>query len=76
MLAGEYGKGGRMIRGDEKITLQEIEEFMSQISFTKGPKVTKKDLGKYLGAFPQKQIPGKEAPKANRSQVNFLMDGR
>jgi len=21
MLAGEYGKGGRMIRGDEKITL-------------------------------------------------------
>jgi hypothetical protein len=29
MLAGEYGKGGRMIRGDEKITLHEIEEFMS-----------------------------------------------
>jgi len=50
---------------------------MSQISFTKGPKVTKKDLGKYLSAFPQKQHPGKEIDaKASRSQVNFLMDGR
>ena len=50
---------------------------MSQISFTKGPKVTKKDLGKYLSAFPQKQHPGKEIDaKASRSQVNFLLDGR
>jgi len=29
MKAGEHSNGGRMIRGDEKITLQEIEEFMT-----------------------------------------------
>ena len=79
MIAGESSKGGRLIRGDEKISLQEIDEFMTQISAIKAPKVNKKDLSKYLSAFPQKHIPGKEQiqdPKANRSQVNFLMDGK
>ena len=60
MIAGESSKGGRLIRGDEKISLQEIDEFMTQISAIKAPKVNKKDLSKYLSAFPQKHIPGKE----------------
>lgn len=50
--AGESSKGGRMIRGDEKISLEEIEEFMTQISALKAPKVQRKDLTRYLNAFP------------------------
>lgn len=31
-LAGENMTGGRMVRGDQKITLKEIEDFMIEIS--------------------------------------------
>jgi 7-keto-8-aminopelargonate synthetase-like enzyme len=67
MKAGESSKGGRMIRGDEKITLQEIEEFMSQISLAKIPKIHRKDLMKYLNSFPQKHTAGKNAAAEAKS---------
>ena len=77
-LAGESTGGGRMVRGDEKISLQEIEAFMSEISEFKAHKVTKKDLRNYLGAFPQKTAPGKEPgeTKVKKSDINFLMNGK
>ena len=77
-----------MVRGDTKITLQEIEEFMKEISAFKAHKVNKKELRQYLDAFPQPNIPepvvqtGKNAPikedpeKARKQEVNFLMNGK
>ena len=60
LLAGESQTGGRMVRGDQKISLREIEDFMKEISAYKTAKVTKKDLREYLSAFPQKGMAGKE----------------
>ncbi len=51
-LAGENLDGSNMIRGDMKITLQEIEEFMRELSPFKAAKVTRKELRAYLDAFP------------------------
>ena len=75
-----------MVRGDMKITLPEIEEFMRDISVFKAAKVTKKELRAYLDAFPQPIVPdqpvGKNAPpkedpeKARKNEVNFLMNGK
>ena len=56
-LAGENRQGSNMVRGDTKITLQEIEEFMKEISAFKAHKVNKKELRQYLDAFPQPNIP-------------------
>ena len=43
-LAGENRQGSNMVRGDTKISLNEIEEFMREISVFKAAKVTKKEL--------------------------------
>ncbi len=51
-MAGENLQGSNMVRGDMKITLPEIEEFMREISVFKAAKVTKKELRAYLDAFP------------------------
>ena len=77
-LAGEVNNDGRMVRGDMKISLQEIQEFMSQISPYKATKITRKELREYLSAFPQKQIPGKDPAeqKVKKSDINFLMSGK
>ena len=68
MLAGEggYGSGGELTRGDMKVSLEEIEDFLKEISPFKAPKVTRKELKGYLGAFP-KQYSNKE--------IAFLMNG-
>ncbi|CDW89671.1 UNKNOWN [Stylonychia lemnae] len=68
MLAGEggYGSGGEMTRGDMKVTIEEIEDFLKEISPFNAPKVTRKELKSYLGAFP-KQYSNKE--------IAFLMNG-
>ena len=51
-LAGENLSGEKMIRGDMKITLAEIEEFMKEISPFNMPKINRRDLKEYLSAFP------------------------
>ena len=69
MLAGEggYGSGGEgMTRGDMKVSQQEIEDFLKEISPFKAPKITRKELKAYLSAFP-KQYSNKE--------IAFLMNG-
>ena len=72
-LAGENLSGEKMIRGDMKITLAEIEEFMKEISPFKVPKINRRDLKEYLSAFPQ----GADAKQDNKkSDVNFLMNGK
>ena len=78
LLAGESQTGGRMVRGDQKITLREIEDFMKEISSYKTAKVTKKDLREYLSAFPQKGMAGKDASdvKVSKRDVNFLLNGK
>ena len=79
LLAGESQTGGRMVRGDQKISLKEIEDFMKEISSYKMAKVTKKDLREYLSAFPQKGMAGKEATgdiKVSKRDVNFLLNGK
>lgn len=43
-MAGENMHGSNMVKGDMKITLQEIEDFMKEISQFKAHKVTKKEL--------------------------------
>ena len=78
-LAGEASNGGPMMRGDEKITLQEIRNFMNGISNSSAEKVTKRDLREYLSAFPVKgQQPGQPAgeKKVKKSEVNFLLNGK
>ena len=78
LLAGESHGGGRMVRGDQKITLKEIEDFMKEISAYKTAKVNRKDLREYLSAFPQKGQAGKEGQevKVKKSDVNFLLNGK
>ena len=68
MLAGEggYGSGGEMTRGDMKVTMNEIEDFLKEISPFKAPKITRKELKAYLSSFP-KQYTAKE--------IAFLMNG-
>lgn len=51
-LAGENLSSDKMVRGNTKISKEEIEEFMKEISAFKVPKITKKDLREYLNAFP------------------------
>ena len=55
MLAGEGMTGnGNMIRGDQKVTQEEIEDFLKEISAFKAPKITRAELKTYLEAFPKK----------------------
>ena len=90
-MAGENKAGSNMVKGSMKITLQEIEEFMREISAFKACKVTKKELRQYLDAFPQPQVqeepvpqtraqknaPPKEDPeKVRKQEVNFLMNNK
>ena len=65
--------GANMVRGDMKITLQEIEEFMTEISPVKAAKIKRSELREYLNAFPQAADAKADARK---SDVNFLMNGR
>ena len=68
MLAGEGMQGnGNMIRGDQKVTKDEIIEFLSEISAFKAPKISRAELKKYLEAFP-KEYTDKE--------IAFLMNGK
>ena len=43
-LAGENLQNSNMVRGDSKISLDDIKEFMREISTFKAHKVTKKEL--------------------------------
>ena len=67
-----------MVRGDMKVTLKEIEDFMREVSEFNAIKVTKKDLREYLNAFPQKVVPGinQNDPKPKKNEVSFLMNGK
>ena len=69
MLAGEGMSGnGNMIRGSDKVTMQEIEDFLKEISSTKQyPKINKNELKTYLEAFPKKYT---------QKEINFLMNGQ
>ena len=62
-----------MVRGDMKITLAEIEEFMKEISPFKVPKINKRELREYLAAFPQSND---EKADSKKQDVNFLMNGK
>lgn len=77
-LAGEASNGGPMMRGDEKISIKEIRDFMNGVSNSTAEKVTKRDLREYLSAFPIKGQAGKEPGevKVKKSEVNFLMNGK
>ena len=67
MLAGEGMSGnGNMISGAEKVTREEIEEFLKEISTFKAPKITRKELKTYLEAFPKKY---------SSKEIAFLMNG-
>ena len=72
MLAGEgYASGGAhdgMTRGDMKVSMSEIEEFMKEVSTFKVPKVSRKELKKYLEAF------GNGKTYSNK-EIAFLMNG-
>ena len=55
MLAGEGMAGtGNMISGAEKVTFDEVNEFLQEISAFNAPKITRKELKDYLSAFPKK----------------------
>ena len=56
-----------MISGAQKVTEEEIEEFLKEISGIKAPKITKAELKKYLDAFPKKYTP---------KEIQFLMNGK
>jgi len=67
MLAGEGMTGnGNMIKGSEKVSKKEIEDFLSEISSFNAPKITRKDLKTYLEAFPKKY---------SNKEIAFLMNG-
>ena len=76
ILAGEASNGGPMMRGDEKISLTEIKNFMNGISHSTSEKITKKDLREYLSAFPVKGQHGNSETKVKKSDVNFLLNGK
>ena len=68
MLAGEGMSGtGNMISGAEKVTRQEVEEFLTEISDLKMPKITRTELKNYLKAFPKVY---------SQKEINFLMNGQ
>ena len=68
MLAGEGMSGnGNMIRGDMKVTKEEIEEFLKEISPFDQPRISRRELKKYLEAFPKKY---------NNKEIAFLMNGQ
>ena len=68
MLAGEGMTGtGNMIRGDMKVTKEEIEDFLKEISQFKKPSITRKELKSYLEAFPKKYT---------SKEIAFLMNGQ
>ena len=68
MLAGEGMSGnGDMISGADKVTEEEIEEFLKEISSIKAAKITKTDLEKYLQAFPKQYT---------KKEIQFLMNGQ
>ena len=73
ILAGEASNGGPMMRGDEKISLGEIRNFMNGISQSTAEKINKRDLREYLSAFPVK---GGAENKVKKSDVNFLLNGK
>ena len=69
-LAGEGGSSGAgMTRGDMKVSLQEIEDFMKEISMFKTPKINRKELKKYLEAFGNGKV-------YNPKEIAFLMNGK
>jgi hypothetical protein len=74
ILAGEASNGGPMMRGDEKISLNEIKNFMNGISKSTAEKINKRDLREYLSAFPVKG--GNSETKVKKSDVNFLLNGK
>ena len=76
ILAGEASNGGPMMRGDQKISLQEIRNFMNGISNSTAEKITKRDLREYLSAFPVKGQPLGGETKVKKSDINFLLNGR
>ena len=68
MLAGEGMSGtGNMISGAEKVTRSEVDEFLQEISGLGMPKISRKELKDYLGAFPKKY---------SQKEINFLMNGQ
>ncbi len=68
-LAGDGISGVGMTRGDMKVSMQEIEDFMKEISTFKVPKITRKELKRYLEAFGN----GKTY---NPKEIAFLMNGK
>ena len=56
-----------MIRGDSKVTKDEIIEFLSEISAFKAPKISRTELKKYLEAFPKEYT---------QKEIAFLMNGK
>ena len=74
-LAGD-NNDGVMVRGSDKISLTEIEEFMKGISLNDMPKVNKKDLKEYLSAFPYKGMGPDGEVKIKKSDLNFLLNGK
>ena len=68
MLAGEGMSGsGNMISGAEKVTKDEVNEFLSEISQINAPRISRKELKEYLGAFPKEY---------SQKEINFLMNGK
>ena len=68
MLAGEGMKGnGNMIKGSDKVTQDEIEDFLKEISGGQMPRIGRNDLKNYLEAFPKKYT---------QKEINFLMNGQ
>ena len=71
MLAGEGFAGGvhdGMTRGDMKVSLTEIEDFMKEISALKVPKISRKELKRYLEAFGNGKV-------YTNKEIAFLMNG-
>ena len=56
-----------MIRGDQKVTKDEIIEFLSEISKFNAPKISRKELADYLQAFPKEY---------SQKEIAFLMNGK
>lgn len=57
-----------MTRGDMKVSQQEIEDFMKEVSTFKVPKINRKELKRYLEAF------GNGKTYTNK-EIAFLMNG-
>jgi Ca2+-binding EF-hand superfamily protein len=56
-----------MVRGDMKVTLSEIQDFLSEINPYKQPKISRKELKNYLAAFPKTY---------SSKEIAFLMNGQ